>query len=153
MIVRPSSRQLLERVREELRTTVAGAVTDSEVRAALEMIDSVLGSVSVRTEHEVAWIREEIAEIEAGARSVIEAGADADGRIDDALAALDGQRAPGDLLSDLHCEYNAAGEVLSRSIEAALPVGGELRREIEGILARRLEREVQIRGEYALAGR
>jgi len=153
MIVRPSSRQLLESVREELRTTIADAVADAEAQARLAMIDSVLASVAVRSEHEVAWIREEIAEIEEGARAVIAAGADGGDRVAEALADLDGRRAASDLVSELHGEYDAAGEVLSRSIEAALPAGGELRQRIEGILARRLAREVEIRGEFSLAGR
>ena len=60
MIARPSSRQLLETVRTELRTTIKHAVTDADALARLDMIDSILGSVIMRSDDEVAWLREEI---------------------------------------------------------------------------------------------
>jgi uncharacterized protein len=101
----------------------------------------------------MAWIREEIAQIEKGAQAVITAQADGEGQVATALRALQAKHSPSDHLPDLHDEYNLAGEVLSCALEAALPVGGALRKTVEAILAARLAREVEIRGEFALAGR
>jgi len=153
MIVRPTSKQLLEAVRKELRNTVTPAVSNPEVQAKLSMIDSILGSVAARSDHEVAWIREEIAEIERGAQAVITAQADRGGLVKAALKALESGRSQSDRLSDLHAEYILAGEVLSCALEAALQVGGVLCKTVENILAARLAREAEIRGEFALAGR
>jgi len=153
MIIRPTASRLLDSVREELATTIAPLVDDAEAQGRLAMIDSILASVSVRVQNEVAWLREEIADAEAAGRAVIDAGADTDGKVATALTALAGGRAAGDDLEQIHDEYDLAGEVLSCAIEAALPVGGDLRTQVEDVLGRRIEREVEIRGEFALAGR
>lgn len=153
MIVRPTSKQLLEAVRKELRNTVTPAVSNPEVLARLGMIDSILGSVAARSNHEAAWIREEITEIERGAQEVLAAKADQGGHVAAALDALRTKRSSSNRLPDLHDEYNLAGEVLSCALEAGLLAGGELRKTMEGILSARLAREVEIRGDFNLAGR
>ncbi|MDT7647278.1 MAG: hypothetical protein QOC75_4278 [Pseudonocardiales bacterium] len=153
MIARPSSRQLLETVRTELRTTIKHAVTDADALARLDMIDSVLGSVIMRSDNEVAWLREEIAAIERAGDAVLADGADETGQVAAALAVLRANRATSYRLPDLHAEYNLAGEVLSRAVEAGSRAGGRLRRTVEEVLEERLRREVLIRGEFSLAGR
>ncbi|MDT7773952.1 MAG: hypothetical protein QOC67_2876 [Pseudonocardiales bacterium] len=153
MIARPSSRQLLETVRTELRTTIKHAVTDADALARLDMIDSILGSVIMRSDDEVAWLREEIAAMERAGDAVLADGADETGQVAAALAVLRANRATSYRLPDLHAEYNLAGEVLSRAVEAGSRVGGRLRRTVEEVLEERLRREVLIRGEFSLAGR
>ncbi|MDT7599808.1 MAG: hypothetical protein QOK26_1885 [Pseudonocardiales bacterium] len=153
MIARPSSRQLLETVRTELRTTIKHAVTDADALARLDMIDSILGSVIMRSDDEVAWLREEIAAIERAGDAVLADGADETGQVAAALAVLRANRATSYRLPDLHAEYNLAGEVLSRAVEAGSRAGGRLRRTVEEVLEARLRREVLIRGEFSLAGR
>jgi hypothetical protein len=153
MIARPSSRQLLETVRTELRTTIKHAVTDADALARLDMIDSILGSVIMRSDDEVAWLREEIAAIERAGDAVLADGADGTGQVAAALAVLRANRATSYRLPDLHAEYNLAGEVLSRAVEAGSRAGGRLRRTVEEVLEARLRREVLIRGEFSLAGR
>ncbi|MDT7693118.1 MAG: hypothetical protein QOI75_2485 [Pseudonocardiales bacterium] len=153
MIARPSSRQLLETVRTELRTTIKHAVTDADALARLDMIDSILGSVIMRSDDEVAWLREEITAIERAGDAVLADGADETGQVAAALAVLRANRATSYRLPDLHAEYNLAGEVLSRAVEAGSRAGGRLRRTVEEVLEERLRREVLIRGEFSLAGR
>jgi hypothetical protein len=153
MIARPSSRQLLETVRTELLTTIKHAVTDADALARLDMIDSILGSVIMRSDDEVAWLREEIAAIERAGDAVLADGADGTGQVAAALAVLRANRATSYRLPDLHAEYNLAGEVLSRAVEAGSRAGGRLRRTVEEVLEERLRREVLIRGEFSLAGR
>jgi hypothetical protein len=153
MIARPSSRQLLETVRTELRTTIKHAVTDADALARLDMIDSILGSVIMRSDDEVAWLREEITAIERAGDAVLADEADETGQVAAALAVLRANRATSYRLPDLHAEYNLAGEVLSRAVEAGSRAGGRLRRTVEEVLEERLRREVLIRGEFSLAGR
>ena len=119
----------------------------------LAMIDSILASVAVRSEHEVAWICEEIAEIEHCAEQVITAGADRGGQVITALEALRSNSNNSNHLRDLRTGYRLAGEVLSRALEAAMPAGGELRETVVNVLATRVAREVEIRGVFSLAGR
>ncbi|MFZ3270022.1 MAG: hypothetical protein WA622_12275 [Mycobacterium sp.] len=153
MISRPSCSRLLEVVRTELQSTVAPAVTDPGVAAVLGMIDSVLQNVGARCDHEVAWMRDEIAEIEDVARDVIDAGVDTGSRVSDALTRLRTHRSPSDHTSDVQAEYDLAGEVLSRALEAALPCAGDLRDRVRSVLEHRLRREVEIRGDFTVIGR
>lgn len=153
MIGQPSCSRLLEVVRAELRSTVAPAVTDPGVAAVLGMIDSVLQNVGARCDHEVAWMRDEIAEIEDVAREVVEAGSDAGSRVNDALSQLRAHRSPSDHTAEVQAEYDLAGEVLSRALEATLPVEGALRERVRSVLEHRLRREVEIRGDFTLVGR
>lgn len=153
MIARPSARQLLITVRTELQTSVRAVIADDDVLARLDMIDSILASVILRADDEAAWIREEIIAITGAAEAVIAEGADADGDVAEALGTLRSHPAHGDRLPDLHDEYNLAGEVLSRAIEAGSRAGGALRATVEGVLEDRLRREVRIRGDFSLAGR
>ena len=153
MIARPSARQLLITVRTELQTSVRAVIADDDVLARLDMIDSILASVILRADDEAAWIREEIIAITGAAEAVIAEGADADGDVAEALGTLRSHPARGDRLPDLHDEYNLAGEVLSRAIEAGSRAGGALRAAVEGVLEDRLRREVLIRGDFSLAGR
>ena len=153
MIARPSARQLLTTIRTELQTSVRAAVSGEDVLARLDMIDSILASVIARADDEAVWLREEIAAITRVAERVVAEGADADGRVADALADLRAHPAGSDRLPDLHDEYTRAGEVLSRAIEAGSRVGGSLRAAVEAVLEDRLQREVHIRGDFSLAGR
>jgi hypothetical protein len=153
VIARPSARQLLITVRTELQTSVRAVIADDDVLARLDMIDSILASVILRADDEAAWIREEIIAITGAAEAVIAEGADADGDVAEALGTLRSHPARGDRLPDLHDEYNLAGEVLSRAIEAGSRAGGALGATVEGVLEDRLRREVLIRGDFSLAGR
>ena len=153
MITSPTCSQLVESVRNELLTKIKPVVTDAEALGVLAMMDSILASVAVRCGHEAAWINEEIAEIERGAEAVIAAGADRRGAVSAALQELRSLRSASNNFVDLDIEYQLAGEVLSRSVEAAMVVGGDLRETVKSILANRLAREVQIRGTFSLAGR
>jgi hypothetical protein len=153
VIARPSARQLLITVRTELQTSVRAVIADDDVLARLDMIDSILASVILRADDEAAWIREEIMAISGAAEAVIDAGADADGRVAEALGTLRSHPTSSDRLPDLHDEYNLAGEVLSRAIEAGSRAGEALRATVERVLEDRLRREVLIRGDFSLAGR
>lgn len=153
MITSPSCSALLEAVRLELQNSVAPAVSDAKVRGLLTMLDSILGGLTRRFDHEVAWMREEIADIEDAAQMVIDAGADSQGKVGAALAALHAGRSPDLHIPNVQREYDLAGEVLSCALEAGMKAGGKPRARVEQALKARLNREVEIRGEFTLAAR
>ncbi len=140
-------------MRAELQNKVRAAVSDDDVLARLDMIDSILASVILRADDEAAWLREEITAIREVAAAVIDAGADTDRRVAEALATLDSHPARSERLPDLHDEYELASEVLSCALEAGSRVGGALRTHVEAVLEARLRREVLVRGDFALVGR
>ena len=154
MIVRPTTSQLLRDVRNELTGVVAPEVRSATAAVALEQIDIILEQCAVRASSEIAWMVEEIDEIEAYAADVAEATGDAA-----TIAALDAGRAgrSGSLeLDDLAGDYNLMSEALSCAMEACMadPDQGALRaRGVEILRVRRAERETVIRANWRLVGR
>jgi hypothetical protein len=153
VIVRPTASQLLGIVRAELSTRIASALDDQVLQASLTMVDSMLASVAVRCDHEVAWILDEIAEAEAIGCDVVAAGVPGAAAVAEALQVLREHRTSSFHVPDLLGDYDRAGEVLSRSLEAAMPVGGLVCERAEAALATRIEHATVIRGEFSLAGR
>ena len=70
MIVRPTTAQLLRDVRHELTEVVGPEVHGATAKVALEQIDIILEQCAVRADSEIAWMIEEIDEIEAYAADV-----------------------------------------------------------------------------------
>ncbi len=154
MIVYPTTTQLLADIRRELAEEIAPELTSETAKVTLEQIDVILSMCAVRTSSEIAWMVEEIAEMDDYAGRVAEATGDQ--RTADALAAAR-EAARGSLeLDDIAADYNDMGEALSCAIEASMrdPDQAELRTEGLGILqSRRAERELVILQEFRLVGR
>jgi hypothetical protein len=154
MIVRPTTAQLLRDVRHELTTVVGPEVHGATARVALEQIDIILEQCAVRSGSEIAWMIEEIDEIEGYAADVVAATGD-----EATTAALDAGRSgrSGSLeLDDLVLDYNRMSEALSCAIEACMadPAQRELRqRGVEILRVRRAERETVVRANWRLVGR
>lgn len=154
MIVRPTTAQLLRDVRHELETVVGPEVHTATAKVALEQIDIILEQCAVRASSEIAWMIEEIDEIEAYAADVAEATGD-----HATMAALQAARLErsGSLeLDDLAGDYNLMSEALSCAIEACMadPTQRELRaRGVEILRLRRAERETVVRANWRLVGR
>lgn len=163
MITCPSSTRLIDAARQALRENIAPALNDPVAINLLGMVDSLLDNAARRCGHEIAWMREEIAAIEAVANKVRLSGANTSGSVEEALADLRDHRvncADSDHTMDVVGEYNRAGEVLSRCLEikwddinAAAENHGALRAEIEAVLDARLAREAAMRGNFMLVGR
>jgi hypothetical protein len=153
MIARPTASQVVEAIRRELRDVVAPTVSDPTAAGSLEMVDALLSSLAIRCDHELAWMREEIAATTAAARAVLDAGLDSSGSITQALADFDGANPASDHLDDVVRAYDLSGELLSRCVEVAVPAGGEIRDTVLSVLETRLAHEVEIRGDFSLAGR
>ena len=60
----PTTVQILEGLRVELRQTVLPEVGAGPARVAVEMLDNVLSNLATRAAHEIAWMRDESDEID-----------------------------------------------------------------------------------------
>jgi hypothetical protein len=151
VITLAGSSQVISAVRADLRDVVAPTVTDPTAQLTLQMIDFVLGQLEASTDDQGAWMREEIADIEALADEVVATLPDV-ARVRQTLDALRAGRAPSERLGELRAEYKLASEVLSVVLEALVVAPGPLRDRALGVLGARLEREQTIRGEFVLVG-
>jgi hypothetical protein len=73
MISQPTTDQILEDCARELREVVLPATADPALRVQLEMMEQVLRSCGVRAAHEIAWMAEEVADMEAFTAEVVSA--------------------------------------------------------------------------------
>ena len=64
MLSRPTTEQILLDCCRELMTGVLPALTDETAQVAVVMIETVLRNMAVRSAHEIAWMREEIDDID-----------------------------------------------------------------------------------------
>lgn len=145
MITHPSTNELIGQVRRQLSEVIAPAIQDEQLLGLLGMLDSLLHRAAVRAEHEIAWMREEIAAIEQMAAGP---GSE-DERIAEALARLKAERHTSCEASAVAADYRLASEVLSRGLEAT----GEAAVASRAILDVRLAREAEVLGDFALVAR
>ena len=160
MLSRPTTEQILLDCCRELMTTVLPALTDETAQVSVIMVETVLRNAAVRAAHEVAWMREETAEIESYARAVAgqapSPGADSPGA-DSLRAALKALAdAPRDSLhlDDVVETYCRAGNALSAALETA--VAGSLTglvRRGEEILDTRDGHETEVMAGWTPTGR
>ena len=122
MLSRPTTEQILLDCCRELMTNVLPSLTDATAQVSVIMVETVLRNTAVRAAHEVAWMRDETAEIEAYARAVAEQAPGA-APLEAALAAL--ASAPRDSLhlDDVVETYCRAGNALSAALETAVAGG------------------------------
>ena len=153
MLSRPTTEQILLDCCRELMTIVLPALTDETAQVSVIMVETVLRNTAVRAAHEVAWMREETAEIEGYAQAV--AGqASSPESVSAALKAL--ADAPRDSLhlDDVVETYCRAGNVLSAALEIA--VAGRLTdlvRRGEEILDVRTGHETEVMAGWSPTGR
>jgi hypothetical protein len=122
MLSRPTTEQILLDCCRELMTTVLPSLTDETAQVSVIMVETVLRNTAVRAAHEVAWMRDETAEIESYARAVA-AQVPGTTSLETALAAL--ATAPRDSLhlDDVVETYCQAGNALSAALETAVTSG------------------------------
>ena len=153
MLSRPTTEQILLDCCRELMTNVLPSLTDATAQVSVIMVETVLRNTAVRAAHEVAWMREETAEIEDYARAVAEQAPGA-APLDAALAAL--ASAPRDSLhlDDVVETYCLAGNALSAALETAVAGGltGLIRRG-EEILDVRSGHETDVMAGWSPTGR
>ena len=152
MLSRPTTEQILLDCCRELMTNVLPALSDATAQVSVIMVETVLRNTAVRAAHEVAWMRDETADIEAYAHEV---AAQAPGTtLETALAAL--AAAPRDSLhlNDVVETYCRAGNALSAALETAVTGGltGLIRRG-EEILDVRNGHETEVMAGWSPTGR
>lgn len=152
MITRPSMARLLDSISAELTEKIIPGLTDPTLVVNVQMMTAVLGALSVRVEHELAWMREECDRIEAAADAM--AAHDRAPAVAGALAAYRAERSDSLLVSAAQADYERAGEVLSRLAEAAYGSRDPDRiAVVEGLFADRLAIEQQAIGTFVAVGR
>lgn len=149
MLTQPTTDHVITGVLRSLDETVLPAITDEPARVAVQMIHQILRGAAARAAHEVAWMEEEIAAIRAAAAPL--AG---DQRVAEALGELDALDPASLHLADVQTRYDRAGEVLSRTFEAAYAAGDESAiASAREVLQLRGAHEMEIVGQLDLVGR
>jgi hypothetical protein len=134
VISRPTTEQILKDCSRELMEVVLPAVTDQTVQVTVMMLDLVLRNASVRAAHEVAWMTEEAAELEAFA-----GGAASNGSLH---------------LDDVVQRYCAASDAFATVMDAAVASGDDARiREGAALMDRRVAREEEVMSGWSPVGR
>jgi hypothetical protein len=153
VLSRPTTEQILLDCCRELMQAVLPALTDETAQVSVIMVETVLRNTAVRAAHEVAWMREETAEIESYAQAVAEQAPSAES-LHAALKAL--ADAPRDSLhlDDVVETYCRAGNALSAALEIAVAGGltGLVRRG-EEILDVRAGHETEVMAGWTPTGR
>jgi hypothetical protein len=144
----PTTTQILEGLRVELRESLMPEISAAPVRIAVEMLDNVLSNLATRSAHEIAWMRDECAQIEALVEDINEPTVTA-ALVD--YRALDRESLH---LGDVQAAYDRASEVLSCVIEHALASENRaLLDAARAVLRLRSDREMTILGGWNVAGR
>ncbi|MEM9038010.1 MAG: hypothetical protein AAGA99_23900 [Actinomycetota bacterium] len=153
MIPNPTTDQLLADAARELAELILPAVDDPGVQVAVEMLEQLVRSCSVRAAHEIAWMHDQIAELEAFCADAVTAMPDAEGL----AAALTEHQEAGVAslhLADVVAAYNRISDVTSSAMEAAFAAGEtELQQRAGTLMRTRMELEGEIRGEFRMPGR
>ena len=152
MLSRPTTEQILLDCCHELMTTVLPSLTDATAQVSVIMVETVLRNTAVRAAHEVAWMREETADIEAYAQEV---AAQAPGTtLETALAALAAAPRASLHLDDVVETYCRAGNALSAALETAVASGlAPLIQRGEEILDVRSGHETDVMADWSPTGR
>jgi hypothetical protein len=152
MISRPSTEQILLDCCRELQEFVP-AVDDDTVKVRIMMLEGVLRNTAVRSAHEIAWMREEIDDMQAYAHSVAESLDDRAG-IDQALADLKEAQQQSLHLDDVVDTYRRGSEALSCALEAAVAAGdAALAERGTSLLQTRISRERVVMSGWSPVGR
>jgi hypothetical protein len=137
MIAKPTTEQILNDCSRELMEVVLPAITDETVQVTVFMMDLVLRNAAKRAAHEIAWMIDEIRELEGFA------GGDTPDGV-----------APSLHLDDVVERYRQASEAFSRALEAAVADGDEARTARgTSLLARRVDHETEVMCGWSPVGR
>lgn len=153
MIARPTTPQLLQTIKAELNDKIAPVLTDPTHIVAVQMMSSILDSLSVRTAHEIAWMIDEANATESAAADYLAAHPSATG-VAAALAAYRAIRTPGLHLAEVGAAYDSAAELLSCLADAAFADGSPADvRAVERLVEQRLGNELTVVGNFQAVGR
>jgi hypothetical protein len=153
VISKPTNRQLIDAVCAELSGKVLPTITDGGTKVVMEMALSILACAAVRTNNELAWMKEETDAIEAVARRFVEEMPEADA-LSSALAAFDAGRTGSLYIDAAQADYELISEVLSCATDAAFASGDTARiAAVEELLGQRMANENAVTGTFLAVGR
>lgn len=148
MLARPATDQVLTAIADDLKAVVAPNCTDDRATVLLGQVDQLLRRMARRAAHEIAWMTDEMAAIEAAVDG------DPDRATAEALAAYRATPADSLHLADVLERYSLASAALSAAVEAAFAAGdGERVQQLRGLLEARIANEQEILGQLDLVGR
>ncbi len=148
MISKPTTEQILLDCSRELMEVVLPAVTDETVKVSVLMLDVVLRNTAERAAHEIAWMSEEIEELDDFVRSA--AGSDGPVHDTNATPTQDGSLHLGEVVE----RYRRASEAFSEAMDSAVAARHD-RLVARGVslLERRVERETMVMSGWSPVGR
>ena len=153
MISQPTTDQILLDCRRELLEVIKPAVASDAVQVSIDMLENVLRNCATRAANEIAWMTAESSTIVDYAREVVAAGHETDA-LTAALEAFDAGASSDLDLDSVTSAYSLAGEAFSCAIEAAIAAGdGSLSTRASELLQQRVDRELEIMGEWGFVGR
>lgn len=149
MMSQPTVAQLVTAVRSQLETAILPTIDDAGQQKLLAMVDHILATVQIRSEHEIDWMVSHTDAVVALATDAVGTGDAVPG----VAAALDRYRARrrGTLrTSDVTADYGLAAEILSVLLETTADGGGDIARQAQALLAADVTRGVEVVGEFTL---
>lgn len=153
MLTEPTCDRFLDEVRRQLNEVIRPALSERSQLVTLDMIDSILQNVRVRSEHEYEWLSEEIESIRNAASKIVADGHDPCGDIQRGLAELTGAPSPVMALAELRQAYRQASALLTTCIDG-VQRPSESEAAITRVLELRAAHEDMIRGGgFTVAGR
>ena len=153
MLSRPTTEQILLDCCNELMTGVLPELTDETAIVRVVMVETVMRNMAVRSAHEIAWMREEIAAIDEYARAVATGEPD-DSELTKALSAAAAAPRESLHLDDVVETYVQASRALSAALEAAVVRGDDdLIKRGEALLDHRADIETEVMAGWSPTGR
>ena len=137
MLSQPTTNKILLAIADDLNAVIAPSIADEQAKVLLGQAEQLLRRLSRRSASEIAWMVEEITEIE------------------DVLEGEKTRSREESLhLEDVAKRYSEASQALGNAIDEAFEVGDEQRLgELKQVLSARIAREQEILGQLDLVGR
>jgi hypothetical protein len=142
----PSVAALVTAIRDQMSTAISPALADDGPKKLLAVIDHLLQTIEVRSEHEIDWMVGHIADVVELAERFV-AGEAAPEPVAAALQRYhEGQR-PGLTASVVTANFALAAEVLSTMLDATAADNGEIAVAAKELMTRDVQRGVEIVGD------
>ena len=154
MISRPTTDQLARDCAHELLEKVLPAVEGESAGVAVQMLENVLRNIAIRSAHEIAWMADEIEDMESYARDAAAAISSDSATIQAALDLLDQAPRTSLHLDDVVETYCRAGDAFSMALQFAMAAGDDaLEARAARLLERRSAREIEAMADWSPVGR
>jgi hypothetical protein len=142
----PSVAAVVTAIREQLSTAISPALADDRQKKLLAVIDHLLQTVAVRSEHEIDWMVGQTADVVELAERFVAAGAALEPVVTALRRYREGQRS-GLTTSVVTANFALAAEVLSTVLEATSTDDGEIAVTARELMARDVQRGIDIVGD------